>query len=48
MAGQDHAFVSAAAAGNLFLMERFLFPTDVKRRPSKIGNIGLKNVFRSY
>ena len=37
MPPQDQAFLSAAAAGNLSLMERYLFPDDAKRRNAKIG-----------
>ena len=35
MAPQDQAFVAAAAAGNLHLMNRYLFPDDAKRRSAK-------------
>ena len=35
MAPQDEAFLSAASAGNLSLMNRFLFPDDPKRRAAK-------------
>lgn len=37
MAPQDQAFAAAAAAGNLALMERYLFPKDLKRRSAKKG-----------
>ena len=39
MAPPDQAFASAAAAGNLSLMDRYLFPTDAKRRAAKIGEV---------
>jgi len=35
MAAQDRAFASAAAAGNLALMNRYLRPADPKRRAAK-------------
>jgi hypothetical protein len=35
MAPQDQAFLSAASAGNLSLLDRFLFPDDPKRRAAK-------------
>jgi ankyrin repeat protein len=35
MAPQDQAFAAAAAAGNLELMLRLLFPNDPKRRSAR-------------